>query len=272
MRGQGTSRGTAYSWTTFAAAMLVVTGGLNLCQGLIVLLSRGPVGIDGGRLILVDLPGWGAGTAGAGALLVLAGAGLYLAGRALRFVAVVLVTLHALAQLLSLPAGPAWSPLMLGLDAIMLFALVAPRTAAPVQAEPYRPPHRARHYADARLAPQPRRPDRRRLLLPAGSTVYASASATGQPPLARVTLVRPTEVTRVRPPAADEPPSARATARVPEPASHGLAPDGPDRPPGTETDADPGRRGEHDQTGIIVLPVEASDVPPGTGREDQPPA
>jgi hypothetical protein len=95
--------------------------------------------IDGDSLVVVDLTGLGVVMVVFGALLALAGIGLFVRNSIARVAAIVIVSLHALAQVGSLGAYPVWSLLMITLDVLILFALTvhwAPRELESMLAPP----------------------------------------------------------------------------------------------------------------------------------------
>lgn len=147
MAETGTTRrsGAWSGWITFAAVLLTVLGVLNLLEGLVALMRNQVAFIDGDSLVVVDLTGLGVVMVVFGALLALAGIGLFTRNAIARVGAIVIVSLHALAQIGSLGAYPVWSLLMITLDVIILFALTvhwAPRELEPA------PPTGGVHRAD----------------------------------------------------------------------------------------------------------------------------
>jgi hypothetical protein len=110
-------------WTTFAAVMLIMIGAFNILEGIAALLQRTVTYVAADRLVVIDLRSWGLLALIAGGLLVVVGLGLLSRNEIARAVAVVLVVLHALAQLTALAAYPVWSLLMVALDVVVLFAL-----------------------------------------------------------------------------------------------------------------------------------------------------
>lgn len=127
-----TTRGSAawFGWVTFAAVLLCVLGVLNILEGLVALLRNQVTFIDGDSLVVVDLTGLGVVMVVFGALLLLSGIGLLARSNVARIAAIVIVALHALAQIASLGAYPVWSLLMLTLDVIVIFALTVHWEAA----------------------------------------------------------------------------------------------------------------------------------------------
>jgi hypothetical protein len=139
--------GVWYGWVTFAAVLLCVLGVLNILEGLVALLRRQVTFIDGESLVVVDLTGLGIVMIVFGALLTLAGAGLLARSNAARIAAIVIVALHALAQIGSLGAYPVWSLLMITLDVLVLFALTVHWTDAPKEIPAPAPPAPGNHRA-----------------------------------------------------------------------------------------------------------------------------
>jgi hypothetical protein len=109
----------------FASTMLVIVGSFNILEGLVALFDDKRLGIAAGQLVVVDLTGWGWTILLFGIAMVLAGFGL-LAGQGwARIAAIVIVALHAVVQLSSLGAYPVWSLLMVALDTVILYGLIA---------------------------------------------------------------------------------------------------------------------------------------------------
>ncbi|WP_371404278.1 hypothetical protein OHA10_01125 [Kribbella sp. NBC_00662] len=109
----------------FAGVMLVVTGLVNVFEGLIALFNDERLVITPEHFVVVDLTGWGWVLLISGLLLLAAGCGLLAAQTWARITAIVLVGLHVILQILSLGAYPIWSLLMIALDTAVLYALTA---------------------------------------------------------------------------------------------------------------------------------------------------
>jgi hypothetical protein len=125
MAETGTTRreGAWPGWITFAAVLLTVLGVLNVLEGLVALMRNQVAFIDGDSLVVVDLTGLGVVMIVFGALLTVAGIGLFARNPIARVAAIVIVSLHALVQVGSLGAYPVWSLLMIALDVIVIYAL-----------------------------------------------------------------------------------------------------------------------------------------------------
>ena len=112
-------------WIVFASVMLLMVGVFNVVEGLVALINDKRVLVVADRLIAVDLTGWGWTLLLFGIVLVLTSAGLFAAQTWARVTAVVIVALHAVAQVGWLAAYPVWSLLMITLDVVVLYALTA---------------------------------------------------------------------------------------------------------------------------------------------------
>jgi hypothetical protein len=102
---------------------MALIGAFNILAGLIAVIRNRVAYVDAGQLLVVDVTGWGLLAMAFGLLLVAVGLGLLSGSPAARTAAVVLVVVHALAQVAELPAYPVWSLLMIALDVVVLYAL-----------------------------------------------------------------------------------------------------------------------------------------------------
>ena len=123
-----TSRKTGSSmWSgmrAFAAVLLLMLGVFNFFDGLAAIAANDVFITTKNNLLMFDLTGWGWVHLILGVAQVVTGASL-LAGQAwARYVGIGLVWLNAIAQMLFLPAYPFWSLLIIGLDIVVIWALV----------------------------------------------------------------------------------------------------------------------------------------------------
>ena len=133
-----TEGGTAWAgWVIFASTMLVVVGTFNLIQGLVAIFDDERLVIVANKLIAVDLTGWGWLTLIFGVVMIITGFGLLTVRTWARITAIVIVALHALAQMSSLGAYPVWSLLMITLDTVLLYALTVRWSAASASLDPF---------------------------------------------------------------------------------------------------------------------------------------
>ncbi len=112
-------------WVVFAGVMMVVTGAINVIEGIIALIRRSEIVIAPDHLYVINLVSWGWTVLIFGAVVGLTGIGLLLGQTWARILGIVVVSLHAIAQVLWIGAYPLWSLAMLALDTVVLFALTA---------------------------------------------------------------------------------------------------------------------------------------------------
>jgi hypothetical protein len=114
----------------FAAVLLLVTGAVNVIEGIAALASHQNVVLVEGGLYLLNLTAWGWTLLIFGIIMLIVGIGLFMGQQWARITAIVLVGLHAVAQVLWIGAYPVWSIVMLALDVVVLYALTAHWTDA----------------------------------------------------------------------------------------------------------------------------------------------
>jgi hypothetical protein len=121
-----TRRGGAWAgWIAFAGTMLLVIGAINIFQGIVALIDDEHVVVTPNNFILVDLTSWGWTILLWGLVMVGVGLGLLAGMTWARIVGIIVVGLHAVAQVAWIGAYPIWSLLMIALDTLVLFALTA---------------------------------------------------------------------------------------------------------------------------------------------------
>jgi hypothetical protein len=112
-------------WLAFAALMLLITGLINILEGILTLVYPHRAVVVADRLYVVGVVGWGILILVVGVILVAAGVGVVTGRTWARVAAMVCVALHAVVQVATLAAYPVWSALMLVLDVLVLYALAA---------------------------------------------------------------------------------------------------------------------------------------------------
>jgi hypothetical protein len=112
-------------WIAFAGIMLMLIGFFGMLQGITALTDDGYFVVKGGDLLVFDFTTWGWILLIWGALLILAGIGLFRGQTWARWFGVVLVFVNAIAQIAFLSAYPIWSTIVIALDVFVLYALTA---------------------------------------------------------------------------------------------------------------------------------------------------
>ncbi|MCA1226630.1 hypothetical protein [Saccharopolyspora sp. 6M] len=112
-------------WVYFAAFMLVLTGAVQIVNGLFALARSGTTYLTpGGEWVRLDLYGVGLGFLLLGVVLAAVGMGLFGGRTWARVVAVVLAVLSVLANVVLFAASPLWSSVAIVVDVLVVYALV----------------------------------------------------------------------------------------------------------------------------------------------------
>ena len=114
-------------WIGFAAIVMLIVGFLDFFEGLIAVIRGQYYVVHGNQLIVFDTTTWGWITMILGVVLVLAGLGLYSGAGWARWFTIVVVAVNIFAQLgwLGASAYPLWALVVLTLNIIVLYALIA---------------------------------------------------------------------------------------------------------------------------------------------------
>jgi len=108
----------------FASILLVVIGCFNLIYG-IAAVAQSHVFVANAHYVFGDLRSWGWIALIIGILQLLAAVGVLAGNQPSRWFAVVILGLSAIDQMLSIQAYPFWSVLIIAMDIIALYGLVA---------------------------------------------------------------------------------------------------------------------------------------------------
>ena len=118
---------TAWSgWVIFAATLMVLVGAFNLVDGFVALFNAGYYGAHF-TLLTGNLQTWGWWNLVYGAILVVTGMSLFTGSFWARIVAIVLVSINALAQLTIIAVFPIWALVVIGIDVAVIYALAVNR-------------------------------------------------------------------------------------------------------------------------------------------------
>ena len=121
-RGMRGRHAGGYGLIAFAAILLLVIGFFNLIDG-IAAIANSHVFIANAHYVLGDLRAWGWITLIAGALQLLAAAGVLAGNQLARWFAVAVIGLNAIGQMFFVPAYPFWSLTIIAMDVVALWAL-----------------------------------------------------------------------------------------------------------------------------------------------------
>ncbi len=120
----------ANGWQYFVSTLLIVTGAINLIQGLAAMFTPGFFVASESQMLVLEYGAWGVLLGLWGAVLVVAGLAV-LSGRTwARVFSIVLAALNAIAQLAFLIAMPLWSVVVIAIDILVIYGLTAGWPAA----------------------------------------------------------------------------------------------------------------------------------------------
>jgi hypothetical protein len=126
-------------WVRFAGVILLVNGIFSGLQGLVALIGPDTYyAVARGTLFLFDAEGWGWWNLVIGVFLVITALALFSGATWARVVAVVLAVLSAVVQLLLVPAQPWWSFIVIAIDVLIIYALIAHGDELRTEQEPPR--------------------------------------------------------------------------------------------------------------------------------------
>jgi hypothetical protein len=126
----GTNGGFATGWMMFAAVLMVLSGLLNLLQGIAAIAKDDVFVTTGDYVFRFNLTGWGWVHLLLGIVILLAGIALFTGAVWARVVGVALAGLGLVSNFLWLPYHPFWSIVLIAMDVLVIWALcAAPRSA-----------------------------------------------------------------------------------------------------------------------------------------------
>jgi uncharacterized membrane protein len=123
--GRETERTGWTGWITFAGVMLIIGGSLGLIFGLIAAVNDNWVVFTNRGQVSLDLSTWGWVHIIVGAILVLAGFGVFTGNVLARIVGVAVAVVSLIANFLWLPVYPVWAIIIITIDVLVIWALTA---------------------------------------------------------------------------------------------------------------------------------------------------
>ena len=123
--GRETERTGWTGWITFAGVMLIIGGSLGLIFGIIVAVNDNWVVFTNRGNVSIDLSTWGWVHIIVGAVVVLAGFGVFTGNILARIVGVAVAVVSLIANFLWLPVYPLWAIIIITIDALVIWALTA---------------------------------------------------------------------------------------------------------------------------------------------------
>ena len=123
--GPETERTGWTGWITFAGVMLIIGGSLGLIFGIIAAVNDNWVVFTNRGQVSLDLSTWGWVHIIVGAIVVLAGFGVFTGNILARIVAVAVAVVSLIANFLWLPVYPVWAIIIITIDVLVIWALTA---------------------------------------------------------------------------------------------------------------------------------------------------
>jgi hypothetical protein len=122
----GSREPTAWTgWVVFAAFMMIMVGAFQAIEGLVALFDDGFYRVtDNGLVIHADYTVWGWTHLLLGAVLVIAGVGVFAGNLAARIVGILFAGLSMLVNLAFIEAYPIWAVIIITVDVVVIYALI----------------------------------------------------------------------------------------------------------------------------------------------------
>lgn len=112
-------------WITFAGVMLIIGGSLGLIFGIIAAVNDNWVVFANRGAVSLDLSTWGWVHVIVGAIVLLAGFGVFTGNILARIVGVAVAIVSLIANFLWLPVYPVWAIIIITIDVLVIWALTA---------------------------------------------------------------------------------------------------------------------------------------------------
>ena len=128
MTQQSYDRDTSTGWTgwvAFAGIMMIIGGSLAAIWGLVAIVNDDWVVFTNNDAVSIDLTGWGWIHLILGAIVFLAGFGVFTGNILARTVGVIVASISLIANFLWLPVYPVWAIVIITIDALVIWALTA---------------------------------------------------------------------------------------------------------------------------------------------------
>lgn len=112
-------------WAVFGGVTMIVLGAMNAIYGLVALLNDDWAVWTNRGVVFLDITQWGWVHLIVGGIVAIAGVGVLTGNGVARLVGAVVVALAMLVSFVALPVYPLWSLVVLTLEALVLYALLA---------------------------------------------------------------------------------------------------------------------------------------------------
>jgi hypothetical protein len=113
------------TWIAFAGVMMLILGCLDVIWGLAAIVNSEVVVVGGHGVLIFDLTAWGWIQLILGVVLVLTGIGLLVGNEIARVLGLFLLAANAVLQVVWFTAAPLWAILIIALDVVIIYQLIA---------------------------------------------------------------------------------------------------------------------------------------------------
>jgi hypothetical protein len=113
-----------YGWVVFAGTLLLLIGSINVIQG-IAAIGNANFFTHNAHYVFANLNTWGWIVLILGSCQFLVGCGVFVKNQFSRWTGVVVLAANTIAQLLMMPAYPAWSLTLIAMDILAMYGLIA---------------------------------------------------------------------------------------------------------------------------------------------------
>ncbi len=111
-------------WAYFASILLIIGAAIDIFYGIMAIAGPNTAYfVGGGAVGSFDVAAWGWWSLVIGVLLLLAGVFLMRGAMWARVFAIIVAAVNAVSQLMSLPAQPWWSIVMVAIDVLVIYAV-----------------------------------------------------------------------------------------------------------------------------------------------------
>ena len=112
-------------WIFFAGFMMIIAGSLNAVYGLVAILNDDWVVWGNSGAVYLDITQWGWVHLILGVIVLLAGIGVMSGNVLARAIGVIVVGFSLILNFLALPVYPLWSIVVIAIDVLVIWALIA---------------------------------------------------------------------------------------------------------------------------------------------------
>lgn len=124
-RGRAGTGSAWVGWVYFGGMMMLMLGVFNIIDGLVALFNDEYYVATTQGLLLFDITAWGWVQLIIGLIAVAVGIGVFTGATWARICGVILCGINAILQLMFLSAYPVWGVLVIALDVLVIWALIA---------------------------------------------------------------------------------------------------------------------------------------------------